>query len=373
MEIATGVCYRILVGLKPTMKLKGLYQKTDSKIYYYQPPMSKGVRPKPISLGTKDPEEAVALYYSVAAQMEEQFKRGALRMEVARFIQEKRAAREHSEATADHTTRVFAQVLKILGNYSVEIYSLDHMIRLRDTWIKRGLAPASLHSYFGRVGAFFSWAVAEKLTKANPVAELSLPKEITTRSELYCSKEERDRLIATAPPERLDLQLCLWLGFFAGLRKREIIEARRDWVDLDGGVLTVRPTDTYDLKGKKARRIRMSPRLREFLTRYLEETDFGEGVYLLRPDRLPGRKQKTRGQKAWRYRWDPRAPFEAHAAAQKLPWVSFHVMRHTFGTLHALAGTPLTTIAKELGDDYKTTYETYIGYTRHDTHSAATD
>ena len=355
------------------MKLKGLYQKTDSKIFYYQPPMSKGVRPKPISLATKDPEEAVAKYYAVAAEVEEQFKRGALRMELARFVIEKRHTKEHSDATTEHTERVFDQVLAILGNYSVEVYTLEHMEKLRDAWLERGLAPTSLHSYFGRVGSFFSWAVEERLTKVNPVAALKLPKEVTTRSELYCTKAERDRLIDSAPEERFDLQLCLWLGFFAGLRKREIVEARRDWVDLEGGVLTVRPTDTYDLKGKKARRVRMSPRLKAFLARYLEKTDFGESIWLLRPDRLPGRKQKTRGKKAWRYRWDPRAPFEAHVAEQKMQWVSFHVMRHTFGTLHAMAGTPLTTIAKELGDDYKTTYETYVGYTRHDTHSAATD
>jgi integrase len=53
--------------------------------------------------------------------------------------------------------------------------------------------------------------------------------------------------------------------------------------------------------------------------------------------------------------------------------VDFHTMRHTFGTLHALAGTPLSTIARELGDQLRVVEKTYIGYTKSDSHSAAAD
>ena len=355
------------------MKLKGLYQKTDSRIWYYQPPMSKGVRPKPISLGTKDEEAAVAVYYAIAASVEEQTRRGSLRMEVARYVAEKKASGEHSAATTDHTERTMNQVITLLGNRQVASYDGADMKSLRDGWLAKKLSPASVASYFGRIGAFFSWAVKEGLTRKNPVEEVTLQRVLPTRAERYCSKEERDRLIATLPADRLDLALCLWLGFFAGFRKMDIVEARRDWIDLEGGVITVRSTETHTPKGKRARRIRMSPRLKEFLTLYMKTVKFGDSVYLLRPDREQGRKQKTRGQKAWRYRWDPRAPFAAHVKAAKLEWVGFHTMRHTFATLHALAGTPLTTIAKELGDQYKVVYEHYVGYTREDTHSAAAD
>lgn len=355
------------------MKLKGLYQKTDSKIWYYQPPMAKGVRPKPISLGTKDEEEAVGLYYATVSDLEERFRRGSLRMEAARYIKDRTAEGAHSPASGENAERMLAMVVTMLGNRSVETYTAEDMKRLRDAWMERKLSAASIASYFGRIGGFFTWAVKEGLTKTNPVTGVAYNRRLPTRAERYCSKEERDLVIATLPPERVDLALCCWLGFFAGLRKNEIIEARRDWVDLSAGVLIVRPTETFVPKGKKARRIRISPRLSEFLTRYLAETKFGDSPYLLRPDRLPGRKQKTRGKKAWRYRWDPRAPFEAHLAQAGLDWAGFHTMRHTFATLHALAGTPLTTIAKELGDQYKVVYETYVGYTRQDSHSAAAD
>ncbi len=355
------------------MKLKGLYKVKRTGFWYYQPPMAKGIRPKAIALGTRDEAEAVGAYYALLEQVEEQFRRGSLRMEAARYIAEKQAEAKHTPATTEHADRVLGQVVAILGNHDVAAYTKADMIRLHAHWQKKGLAAASIASYFTRVAAFFAWAVAERLTAENPVAELDYQKNFPTRAERYCTREERERLIATIPENRPDLALCLWLGFFAGLRRNEIVEARRDWLDLEAGVMSVRRTDTFLPKGKKARQIRLSPRLAVFLAQYVAATDFGDSPYLLRPDRAPGKKQKTRGKKAWRYRYDPRAPFEAHVAKAGLDWVTFHTMRHTFASLHALAGTPLTILAKELGDDYKVVYETYVGYQRGNTHASAVD
>jgi integrase len=189
--------------------------------------------------------------------------------------------------------------------------------------------------------------------------------------------------------------LILWLGFFAGLRRREIDQARRDWVDLEAGVIQVRVTDTFSPKSKRGvRTIRLSPRLAEFLRGYLERPPErprrlrkadGEtrelivlpaahpGDYLVRPDRLPGKKVKTRGKRANRYRFDARRPFNDHVQSIGLGWVGFHTMRHTWATLHALAGTPLTTLAKELGEEAATCFEHYVGYQREGGHAGAVD
>lgn len=379
------------------MKLRGLYKVERTGVWYFQPPMSKGIRPKAISLGTKDEQEAVGAYYAMLAQVEEQFRRGSLRMESARYIAAKRNEAKHTPATTEHAERVLGQVIAILGNREVAAYRKPDMIALRDHWREKKLAPASIASYFTRIAAFFAWAVAERLTDENPVSDLDYQRNIPTRAERYCTKEERERLMASLPEDRLDLALCFWLGFFAGIRRNEIVEARRDWVDLEAGVLHVRRTDTFLPKGKKARQIRLSPRLLAFLSRYMALPTEAlrppaplkkdgtrnapaeifpalvPGDYLLRPDRAQGKKQKTRGKKAWRYRYDPRAPFEAHVAGAGLDWVTFHTMRHTFASLHALAGTPLTILAKELGDDYKVVYETYVGYQRGSTHASAVD
>ena len=54
-------------------------------------------------------------------------------------------------------------------------------------------------------------------------------------------------------------------------------------------------------------------------------------------------------QGKWRYRWDPVRPFKKLVKAQGLDWVGFHTMRHTFGSLHAIAGTPEVKVRRWMG------------------------
>lgn len=376
------------------MKLRGLYRKTDSGIFYYQPPMVKGVRPKPISLETKDEEEATAAYYALLAEANAAFKKGTLRMEGARFIAEKKGEKIHRSSSSTETERVLKAALDFLGNREVSAITHEDIRRLHKSWLAKDLSSATIAGYLARLRGFFTWAVQERLTRENPVKGIKQPRDLPTRSERYCTKEERDRLIATVPEDRQDLALVMWLGFFAGLRRREIDEARRDWVDLEAGVLHVKSTPTFTPKSSRGiRMIRLSPRLHAFLTEYLAAPmrprkrghgkaaapapvplpDLKPGDYLVRPDKKPGRKVKTRGKKQNRYRFDARRPLEQHVTAQGLEWVNFHAMRHTWATHHALNGTPMSTLAKELGDTVKTTYQHYVGYQRETSHSAAVD
>lgn len=357
--------------------------------------MVKGVRPKPINLRTKDQAEAIDAYYQARNESLEAFKRGTLRMEAARFLAEKRATKIQRAASADQTDRLVRVAIDILGNREVSTYTQDDIKKLHRKWMADGLSAATISTYMARLKSFFSWAIEERLIKVNPAQGISLPRDLPTRSERYCTKEERDRLIATIPDERPDIALIFWLGFFAGLRRSEIDAARREWIDLDAGVLRVKIEGEWAPKSRRGVRvIRISPRLHAFLSDYLalpypkpaRSDRKGEGAkppkpipvlkggdFLLRPDKKPGRKVKTRGKKANRYRYDARAPFDAHCAAQGLDWVGFHTMRHTWATLHALAGTPLSVIAGELGDRLSTVEKHYIGYQRGGSHSAAVD
>ena len=61
---------------------------------------------------------------------------------------------------------------------------------------------------------------------------------------------------------------------------------------------------------------------------------------------------------AYKYRYDFRKPFEeyvkrwgaAHEPSKEMAWLTPHVMRHTFASLHAIAGTSIYKIAVWLGD-----------------------
>ena len=356
------------------MKLRGLYRKSDTGIWYYQPPMIKGVRPRAISLETKDLEEATEAYFRTAENAQREFSAESVRMEAVRFLRAKSASGRHTARTTEETEAILEQFIAFTKNPPIKAVRPSHILAWRDAMAERNLSPATIKTSMGRISAFFTWAVRDGLIDEHPCKRVDMPRATPTRTEKYCTREERDRIIAAAPADRLDLQAALWLGFFAGLRRLEISEAHRDWVDLAAGVLHVKRTATFLPKGKRDRMVRISPRLAKFLAHYLEAVPAVPGSpYLIRPDKLPGKVKGARGKKAWRYRYDVRRSFTSLCTSVGLPWVNRHTMRHTFATLHAIAGTPLSVIAKELGDDAQLVFNTYVGYTRHGDHAGAAD
>jgi site-specific recombinase XerD len=58
-------------------------------------------------------------------------------------------------------------------------------------------------------------------------------------------------------------------------------------------------------------------------------------------------------QGAFRYRYDFRRPFGDYMAAQGVPWISPHVMRHSFASICATKGIDIYRIATWLGDDVR--------------------
>jgi len=351
-------------------KIKGLYEKRGW--WYYQAPMVKGYRAKAIALGTQDRSEALRIFEQLRRRDSMELRAGNLRVEVARYLEDRLKGGFHTANTSRETARSLAKMIEAIGPAkSLDQVSREDLQAWQQTM--NGLSAATVKSVMGRSSAFFAWAIDQGLILENPCRGIKLPRLIPTRAERYCTKAERDKLLAEVPAGRSDLALILWLGFFAGLRIGEIVEARVRWVDLDAGLITVENTETWTTKDKAHRRIRVSTRLATFLSEYLEQWETLPGArdrdFLLRPDKAPGKKVKTRAKQANRWRYDARRPFKRHVETCGLDWVSFHTLRHTFATLHALAGTPLTTIAREMGDDAETTFRNYVGYTRESGHS----
>ena len=71
---------------------------------------------------------------------------------------------------------------------------------------------------------------------------------------LFCTKAQRDLLIAKC--DREDLKLVLMLGFHAGLRKNEIIQAVPFWFNMEQGFFDLRATPTMPFNThKRARKV----------------------------------------------------------------------------------------------------------------------
>ncbi len=356
------------------MNIPGLYQKRG--VWYYQPQQVNGVRPKAVSLRTRDDRTALRRYEKLKREAISEIKKGKLKLEVEVYLREQAEHGRHTAETSRSTREALERLIEFLGpaaEVSDSDAALARLVAFQKFLLKTQ-KPVTNYRFFGRISGFYTWAVRKELITSNPVKRMEFAKRFSTKCEDYCTKEERDRLVTDVP--RQDVALILWLGFFAGMRTNEIVEARTNWIDLQAGVISVRATDTFTPKGKRHRRIQMSGRLREFLAGYMARWPELPGAekqdYLLRPDKRPGKKRRGAKQ-VWRYRVDLRAGFNKWTQACDLGWVTRHTMRHTFGTLHALSGTPMHIIARELGDSIEITYQNYVGYTRHNTHADAAD
>jgi len=209
------------------------------------------------------------------------------------------------------------------------------------------------------VKSFFSWCKDQQYIATNPAKPVKSPRLGKCGSRRnFCSAKQRDDLIQNAPDD--DLKFVLFVGFHAGLRKIEIIEARRDWFDLENGIIWVRKAEAgskrlrtgekpFHIKDRDERPITMTQPLKKFLKTYLnrplEPLDF-----VLYP-RVP--------HGCSIYRYDFRKPFEEYMVAQKCPEVTAHMMRRTFASLLVQAGVSLYKVSKWLGDGEAVTAEHY--------------
>jgi integrase len=140
------------------------------------------------------------------------------------------------------------------------------------------------------------------------------------------------------------MRRVLVLGFLCGLRLGEILEARRRWIDRQSMAIHVpnrQPLGdipgewrTKDLDGRNVPLTRQALKL-------LGQLPTDPEAYLIAPGVGHGR---------WRYRWDPRRPWRQFVAAQGVPDLTPHVMRHTFASLLVQRGVSLYKVARWLGD-----------------------
>jgi site-specific recombinase XerD len=221
------------------------------------------------------------------------------------------------------------------------------------------------HSQLMRVSSFFNWARdVKQCVRVNPVVVKNKKTKFLSDTktlhldpltkgvrEDFCPRELRDRLIAECPRE--DLKFVLFCGFHAGLRKEEIVEAVPWWFHLDTRKLELRKTPTIQFKDKEERTIPMTSAFIEFIRGYGLRAPF-----MLHPENPP-RKVINNKRDGWRYRYDFRRPFQEYMEAQGCPWVTPHIMRHTFASLLASKGRSIFKIAMWLGDDVKTVHKHY--------------
>jgi len=332
---------------KETPLGRGIYKRGN---IYWLAIQRNGTR-QHITLETRDPVEAVKR----AIKIRETPTLNAscpLRAEIERFIAYKKRMNTYTVSTAlskEHKLSLFADDMP--NDASAAKITARQIQKFYDD-VRERVTDTTALGYMMAIRAFFRWAVeVERIARRNPVKEVRFAKPMGRARQDFCGYELRDKLIAEAPND--EMRFILFCGFHAGLRFQEIVEARPFWFDLNAGLLHLRKTATMNFKDREERTVPLTQQFRAFLESYGMRDPF-----LLRPEVKRGKSL---------YRYDFRRPFMLYMKAQGCPWVTPHIMRHTFASLLVSAGESIYKVAVWLGDDV-TTVQRHYGHLTPDDH-----
>lgn len=318
-------------------RIKGVYLRGDT---YWLAKQVNGRRSF-ISLETTDYIAAVQRAREILDSPDLQPAQ-SLTAEIDRFLKHKYETNRYSKMSAESKRSclaMFADTVKdappadISGQQCKAFY----------TAAKARVAASTAESYMFTLRSFFNWCVQENLCRRNPVLQVQLDRIDRKGRTHFADIDLAQRLIENAPND--DLRYVLFCGFHTGMRKLEIVEAVPEWFNLSRKTVEIRATATFRPKDRDARTVPLTDQFVEFLKRWGLRSP-----HLLHPEVTHGRH---------RYRFDFRRAFSDYMNAQGVPWLSPHVMRHSFASICASKGIDIYRIATWLGDDVRVVQKHY--------------
>jgi integrase/recombinase XerD len=175
----------------------------------------------------------------------------------------------------DTLERSLMPFLKSRGHsLAVEDLTADDVL----TWVEdqqaRGLAQKTIRTRVVSVKAFTRWLAEEEWLPRDPLRKLKVPRD-DVRPKAGITPEEAEKLLRACNRSTVtgvrDFAVLLLL-FSTGLRASELVNLRREDVDWDKGLITVRRG-----KGGKFRVVPLGMKVERALTKYLNHPQ--------RPDR----------------------------------------------------------------------------------------
>ena len=263
-------------------------------------------------------------------------------------------AKDHKRPKTIKTEKIFWNQLNEFVKPSMLGDVIPQDIENFKAWKKQnGLKPLSINDALRHLQAIFNYATKlGYFSGANPIKGIQRYK-LEKNPPRFLGKTEINRLLKTAQDYGTNIHIVFALGIYAGLRKSEIVNARWEWFDFDRKVITLRSDNGFYLKDSESRTIP----LHEKLAKILEPNRRQEGYVFLSEKKMPGKYQ---------YRYEFKRSFRRVVDAAKLPWVTPHVLRHTFASQLAIAGVSLYKISKWLGHSDIITTQIYAHLQTHD-------
>ncbi len=206
--------------------------------------------------------------------------------------------------------------------------------------LERHVNPETWNSHFRRLRLTVNWAVREKLIERSPISGMR-PRRVTYSEPKFFGPEKVERIMRAAEahpgPAEGAIGMRLALGFFTGARTAEILRARWEDLDLDGGTLRI-PRPKGWTCGQKPRIVQLEKNAIEWLRAWknwaqAHGTAANAGPIV---------------ENAWCFR-----EWKTHRLAEKgIAWndeIGRNAMRHTYATMHVGAFRDAPATALNLG------------------------
>lgn len=297
-----------------------------------------------MSLETSDYNEAVTKVLRLRS-LPDLLDQGAWVWELDQYLDEMTARRRLSKSYAS-SRRYVLQSFAQWANVEAPGHVTAPMVQRWYDELKAS-KPTTAKHYVVHLRVFLGHLVDRRKLRQNPARGIRMDRTIAESRDVFVPTAAVAKLLDEAPTD--ELRLILLLGFECGFRKREIIEARSEWFDLKGGLITI-PAAAGDWvrKNRKPAHIPMTRRVCDFFGRYgLAEP------YILRPDIEQG---------LYRYRYDFRKSFGTYMAKQGLAHVTVHDMRRSFASNRISAGVSIERVASWLGDTIEVAWRNYARF-----------
>ncbi len=233
-----------------------------------------------------------------------------------------------------------------------------------------GLSSKTVQNHLNFLQGVFSFSIKRGWAQSNPVAYVDRPKKNRSPHQRirFLQPPELDALIDAAQDDTLGaVERVLYLAAaLTGLRQGELLGLK--WLDIDAHAARIRVADNFTRgkmdtpKSHEGRSVPMAARLTRELAALRDRTRFkaGDDLVFCHPETghvLDPSKMRKRFKTAL-----------AQAGART---ITFHELRHTFGTQMAAAGAPLRAIQEWMGHADAKTTEIYRHYAPDPSHGAA--
>ena len=335
--------------------------KPNAKGYYeiWWTDATAGYLTRRQSTATKDPAEAQRYLDAFCAET-----RG-----------EARAIEPGKPATVEELCRAWlgfaaAQNKALIGGYALAAIrrELGHYtpaefdgIILQDYALGRRRSPGTIRRELGALRTVLIWASDQRRISRDdlPVFKGVLPPPGPPRllfldavqEPWFWAEAQRWPDAQTTARDRVPAQrvaLFVALGLDTAARREAIIELTWDRVDLAAGTIDFHTPGRALTRKRRVRGVRIAKRLMPVLKeawlrapKDLHGRAFGRVVGYTHPESIA-------------------IPLAKFAAEIGLPWVTAHVLRHTWGSLRAMEGYPLYDIAQAMGDTVATIEAMYL-------------